>query len=124
MPAGAKGRRMSPHLSEEQAVLYRSRSLAAIELLQVSQHLAECEVCPGRIASTTELYSGVECFRAVLDADAASLPHLTYEEIAAYVDQPVAGEDAAEIEKHVRNCASCAAELSEIESVRREMEAP
>jgi anti-sigma factor RsiW len=115
---------MSPHLSEEQAVLYRSRSLAAIELLQVSQHLAECEVCRGRIASPTELYAGVEGFRAVLDAEAASLPHLTYEEIAAYVDQQVAGEDAAEIEKHVRNCASCAAELSEIESVRREMETP
>jgi anti-sigma factor RsiW len=115
---------MTPHLSEEQAVLYPSRSLAAIELLQVSHHLAECEACRGRIASPTELYAGVEGFRAVLDAEAANLPHLTYEEIAAYVDQHVAGEDAAEIEKHVRNCTSCAAELSEIESVRREIEAP
>jgi len=115
---------MTPHLSEEQAVLYRSRSLAAIELLQVSQHLAECEACRSRIASPTELYAGVEGFRAVLDAEAASLPHLTYEEIAAYVDQHVAGEDAAEIEKHAGGCRSCAAKVSELQALRREIEAP
>ena len=115
---------MTPHLSEEQVVLYRSRSLAAVELLQVSQHLAECESCRGRIASPSEIYAGTEGFRAVLDAEGAGLNHLTYEEIAAYVDRHLEGEDAAEIEKHIGECRSCAAQVSELQALQREMEGP
>jgi anti-sigma factor RsiW len=114
---------MTPHLSEEQVVLYRSRSLAAADLLTVSHHLAECEACRDRIATPIELYTEMEGFRAVLDVEAFN-PHLTYDEITEYVDGRLAGEDAAEIEKHVRNCASCAAELTGIEALRRELEVP
>ena len=112
---------MTPHLSEEQVVLYRSRSLAAVELLQVSQHLVECEACRGRIASASELYGGIESVRAVLDAEGAGLNHLTYEEIAAYVDRHLEGEDSAEIERHIGECRTCAAQIAELQALKREM---
>ena len=115
---------MTPHLSEEQVVLYRSRSLAAVELLQVSRHLTECEECRGRIASPSEIYSGIEGLRVVLGAEGAALHHLTYEEIAAYVDRQIAGEDAAAIEKHIGECRSCANQISELQALQREMEGP
>jgi len=114
---------MTPHLSEEQVALYRNRSLAAAELLRASQHLAECETCRARIASLGELYAGVEAFRAILDAEAASPAHLTCHEIAAYVDKQLTGEDAAQVEKHAQECRLCAAELAQIEAVKREIEA-
>jgi len=112
---------MTPHLSEEQAALYRNRSLAAAELLRASQHLAECEMCRARIASPSELHAGVEGFRAILDAEAADVSHLSYHEIAAYVDKRLTGEDAEQVEKHVQECRSCAHELAQIEAVKREI---
>jgi len=114
---------MIPHLSEEQVVLYRNRSLAAAELLRASQHIAECETCRAQIASQSELYAGVEAFRAILDAEAADPSHLTYHEMAEYVDKQSTGEDAAQVEKHVQECKSCAAELAQIEALRRDLEA-
>ena len=113
---------MTPHLSEEQVALYRNRSLAAAELLRASEHLAECETCRARITSRSELYAGVEAFRAILDEEAANPPHLTYHEMAAYVDRQLARDVAAQVEKHVQECRSCGAELTEIEAVRREVE--
>lgn len=112
---------MTPHLSEEQVVLYRSRLLAAVELLQVSQHLTECEACRDRIASPSELYAETEGIRAVLDAENSGVNHLTYEEIAAYVDRHLDADDQAAIEGHVGECGSCAARISGLEAVRREM---
>ena len=112
---------MISHLTEEQVELYRARSLAAAELIGVSQHIAECEACRARIGSPGELYTGVEAFRAVLEGEAAVAEHLTYHEIAAYVDKQITGEDAAEIEKHARQCQSCAADIAEIEALKREI---
>ena len=112
---------MTPHLSEEQVALYRDRSLAAAELLRASHHLAECETCRVRMASPSELHAGAEAFRVILEGEAANPPHLTYHEIAAYVDRQLSGEDAAQVEHHARECRSCAAEVAGIEALSREL---
>ena len=113
---------MTPHLSEEQVALYRGRALAAAELLSASEHIAECEMCRGRIASPNELDVGVEALEAVLAAEAVESGHLEYHEIAAYVDRQLPDEEAAHVEMHARECASCARTLAEIEALRREIE--
>lgn len=115
---------MTPHLSEEQVASYRNRSLAAAELIRASKHIAECEGCRARVASASELYTGVEAFRAVLESEAAVPAHLTYDEIAAYVDHRLAKEETEEIEQHARECGSCAAALAELETLQRDMAAP
>jgi anti-sigma factor RsiW len=115
---------MTPHLNEGQVASFRNRSLAAAELIQVSQHIVECEVCRARVVSAGELYAGVEAVRAILDSEAAVPAHLTYNEIAAYVDHRLADEETGEFEQHVRECGSCAAALAELEVLRRDMAAP
>ncbi len=115
---------MTPHLTEEQVASYRGRSLAAGELIQASQHIAQCEGCRARVATASELYTGVEALRAVLESEAAVPAHLTYNEMAAYVDQRLAEEETEGIERHARECGECAAALGEFETLRREMAAP
>ncbi len=115
---------MTPHLSQEQFALYRSRSLAAAQLLQASQHLVECEMCRAWIASPAEWSAEVEAVRAILDAEGEDAAHLTYDEIAAYVDKQLSAAEAAQIDTHVRECRTCADELAQIEALRREVESP
>lgn len=115
---------MTPHLNEAQVASYRNRSLAAADLIRVSQHIAECEACRARVASAAELYAGVEALRAIFESQAAAPAHLTYNEMAAYVDQRLAEEDGEEVEQHVRECRSCAADLAELERLRRDMPVP
>jgi len=113
---------MTPHLSEEQVVLYRGRALAAAELLRASEHIAECEICRKRITSPGEVDAGVAAMHAVLGAEAAESGHLEYHEIAAYVDRQLPDDEAVQVEMHARECTSCAATLDEIEALRREIE--
>jgi len=111
---------MTPHLSEEQVASYRDRSLAAAQLLQVSQHLAECQACRSQVASESEIYTGIAAFRLPLLSAADN--HLAYAEIAAYAGRELDAEHAAAVDLHVRTCRSCAAGLAAVQSVRQEMQ--
>jgi len=112
---------MTPHLSEEQVALYRDRALAAAELLLASRHIAECEACRARIASAANLYTQAEAFRNIMAAEANPPGHPAYDELAAYVDQQLDGEELEEIRLHLRGCEACAASVAEFEAVRREI---
>src|SRR5437763_1699404 len=114
-------KRMSEHLSDEHIIAYRGRKLAAADLLSASNHLAACATCRARAATPEELHAGYKAIRAVMDAEAGTL-HLTYDEIAAYVDGQLRTEDNARVDLHVRECAACAADLEGIQALRRELE--
>jgi hypothetical protein len=114
---------MTPHLTEEQVRLYRERSLAAADLLRASSHVAVCEPCRARIASASELHAGVAAFRKVLDTQTVVAAHLTYDEIAAYVDGQQSGREAKHIEAHARECPLCTNDIVQIEALKREIQA-
>lgn len=113
---------MTAHLSKDQIAKYRERSLASAELLDISEHLAGCEECRARIAAPLELASSVRILKAGLQADPASA-HLSYEELEAYVDGTRTRRDQAAVKAHTRSCRSCAADLEELQALRRELSA-
>ena len=114
---------MTAHLSEEQLRLYRERSLPAEYLLGASDHIAGCEMCRARLATADELHARVEAFQAVLEAEGAISTHLAYEEIGSYADLQLSNEEAARVERHIRDCETCADSLREIRILQRELEA-
>lgn len=114
---------LSEHLSDENIVAYRGRRLAAAELLSASDHLAACAACRVRVSPPKELHDGFAAIRAVLDAEAHT-SHLTYDEIALYVDGQLRTEDGARVERHARDCPPCAADLEGIQALRSELETP
>ncbi len=114
---------MTAHLSDEQIRAYRERSMAAAELLDVSEHVGGCEACRARVASPAELEAGTRNLRVALEAEARST-HLDYDYIAAYVDGKMNVEDRGAVEAHTSKCRSCADDLYELRMLRIELEAP
>lgn len=112
---------MTAHLSDEQIRAYRARSLAATELLRVSEHIVGCESCRARIVSPAEAAARVRAVRALLHEETGPV-HLSYEQIETYVDGTMGRDDTSTVEAHARECRSCAADLSEIGGLRRELE--
>jgi anti-sigma factor RsiW len=113
---------MTPHLNEEQVRSYRDRSLAPADLLRASGHIAECGECRARVAPPGDLYSNVEALRRALEAESVPPAHLTYDEIAAYVDGQAAAGQTAHVEAHARECPLCAADIAQIKALTQEME--
>jgi hypothetical protein len=97
---------VTKHLSSAQIVNYQRRMIAPAELLGVDDHLAECAECRGLIEST--LNNDVAGLYADLTAEAAAVPHLTFDQSAAYVDGLLTGEERRMIEDHLASCAICA----------------
>jgi hypothetical protein len=64
----------------------------------------------------------VSAIQSLLEARTAA-GHLTYDEIAAYVDEQMASEAEARVELHVRECQSCASALEELRILRAELQA-
>ncbi|HEV3332364.1 MAG TPA: zf-HC2 domain-containing protein [Bryobacteraceae bacterium] len=114
---------MIAHLSDEQIEAYRRRSLAAAQLLAVSEHIGGCEACRTRLAAPDELAAGIRNVKAALQSTAGSV-HLTYEALEAYVDGTMASENRVGLEAHTRDCPSCAADLEALQDVRKELRPP
>jgi hypothetical protein len=111
------------HLSQEQIVAYRARSLAAADILSISDHLAECEPCRALAVRDPEVAAGAQAIRATLNPEAREFTHLTYDEIVAYADGQMVAGKAQTVERHARECAACAADLRDIERLRAQIDA-
>ena len=111
---------MTQHLNEDEISLYRARSLSPEELLQASNHLAECEVCRHRIALPAELRSLEGQLRESLRSSPSS-PHLQYQQLADYVDHALSSGDMGTVQSHLRECTECADEIAELEALKAEL---
>lgn len=112
---------MMAHLSSEQVQAYLQRTLAAAELLDISEHLGGCQSCRDRIASPEEVFSAVQALQRTVRSAAGPL-HLSYEQIEAYADGALSPSDRKAVESHARECHSCATDLLNIQSLRRDLE--
>ena len=112
---------MSVHLTEAETRAYRDRSLTASELLLASDHLAACEACRAKISSSEAAHQSVENIRKSLIAEAATPTHLTYDELAAYVDGTLEETNASHVEGHARECESCGTNLHDLAAFKREI---
>jgi anti-sigma factor RsiW len=102
---------MTSHLTTEELKGFADRSLAPQALLRVDRHLARCPDC------LSELQRAVAPPRlpAVLKEFEAPL-HVTYEQLSSYLDRSLDAELRPTLEGHLSICASCKAELDDLEA--------
>jgi anti-sigma factor RsiW len=103
------------HLTVEQLGQYRDRTMPAAELLAFDLHIALCEECREQLAGkakAAKLVSG-------LIAAASSPEHLSYDQMADYVDGKASDLDGEVVESHAELCSQCAAELEDLVSFAR-----
>jgi anti-sigma factor RsiW len=110
------------HLSEDQIVSYRARSLTASEVLHVSDHLAQCEACRVRASGQANVEAAAAAMRARLNSESEAFAHLTYEEMAAFVDGHAGAFQKGRVETHIGECPGCAAEVRGLRVVKSEID--
>jgi hypothetical protein len=106
------------HLTEKQVEAYHTQSLSGGELLGVSEHLVRCETCRARVLGGKDLAAGAGAVHACLSSEPGAGAHLTYDEIAAYVDGRMGHAEASMVELHARECGACATDLREIRDLK------
>jgi anti-sigma factor RsiW len=111
---------LTEHLADNLLVRYRQCALSAAELQQVDAHLQSCADCQMQLAEREETVASLAALRTDL-ADALS-QHLAYEELAAYVDQQLAGPARELAAAHLQECRSCATELADLRAFRHELD--
>ncbi|HET9710774.1 MAG TPA: hypothetical protein VFP64_02795 [Pyrinomonadaceae bacterium] len=110
------------HLTQQQLEGYSLQRLGAAELLTVSDHLGECELCRAQIeagmngdGSFFALHE--EAFRDETGASA----HLTAEQTAEYVDKSLTGESLQMVTDHLAGCEQCVLAVADLRAFRNEI---
>ncbi len=109
---------MPTHLSDQQQQAYLTKTMTPADLLAADEHLAACELCrlqlseAGRLAAAfpllTQEFSGL---------DATPGEHLTYAQLANYVDRKSASAERGMVEAHAVACGSCLERLESLVSL-------
>lgn len=119
---------MVEHLTKKQIEDYCWQQLRAAELLSVSDHLGECEACRQRIESATNGDLAFFALRAEVFGAAAidsslqtARAHLPAEQIAAYVDRNLSGEELQMVADHLSACEQCALAVDDLNAFKDEI---
>jgi hypothetical protein len=102
---------MRGHLSEGEMAGYRNKNLTPNDLVEAADHLAACELCRNR------LLEGVPLRRLDLPGD---VTHLSYRQIAAYVDHDLNEIDTEIARSHIELCSQCEDEVRDLQQFRTE----
>ncbi|HEX6732036.1 MAG TPA: zf-HC2 domain-containing protein [Pyrinomonadaceae bacterium] len=109
---------MRQHLSIEAINQYCRRSMSAAQLLSAGDHLAICEACRRQVMDVLGAPNIYSSLRARLRLEAASnADHLSYEQIAGFVDGKLDDADRELVETHLEHCALCADEATDLRSL-------
>jgi hypothetical protein len=115
-------RKLVEHLSQKQVEDYSQQQLGAAELLSVSDHLGECEVCRVRVESGK---NGEAAFVALhmeaFSPNGELSAHLTSEQAAEYVDKNLSGETLKMVTDHLVSCEQCAVAIEDLRAFRNEI---
>lgn len=110
------------HLTQKQVEDYSRNQLPATELLVVSDHLDECDLCRRRVEAGL---NGDRAFLALHDetfgADGVSTAHLTSDQTAEYVDKNLSGEALQMVVDHLGNCEQCTLGVEDLRAFRNEI---
>jgi anti-sigma factor RsiW len=110
------------HLTQKQVEDFSQNNLPAAELLAVSDHLDECDLCRQRVETGL---NGEAAFLALHDQtfgdDGLSSAHLTSEQTAEYVDKNLSGEALQMVTDHLGSCEQCALAVEDLRAFRNEI---
>jgi hypothetical protein len=95
----------SDHITADELVAYQSRALAPDALLRVSDHLAECAECRGRIR---------------MDSASIAVVNLSYEELVEYLDGDIDPLRRRELSEKLERSSQSRAELEDLRKFRDE----
>ncbi len=97
--------------------------ISPTELLDVDDHLANCEACRQRLGADVQMQVVVSAFDDSLRSgvDALDSAHLSYKEIAALVDGEIPEIERNALERHLEICESCANEKSDLSAFRADL---
>jgi hypothetical protein len=110
---------VTEHLSAPQIERYRKKALSAEELLDLGDHVALCEACRSRVSEAVGLSLSVGSLRA--DFESSTFTHITYEQIAAYVDDKIDPIDREAVDSHLARCPQCSKEVRELREISAQL---
>lgn len=84
-------------------------------MLDLDDHLAACEECRSKVVEAVGLGLSLDSLRT--DFESPPLTHITYEQLAAYVDDRMDSVDREIVESHLADCARCSKEAREFSEV-------
>lgn len=113
---------MTGHLSTEEKGRYLERAMSPPELLAADDHLAACESCRRSLAERAtpgaSFQTLLSSYRAAPDS-----PHLTYEQLATYVDHESNEREREAIAGHLGACSQCREEVRDLFAFKESMAA-
>lgn len=109
---------MNGHLTKPLIERYREQALPPAELLDADDHLAGCESCRQHLDDEQRLQGAGQSVRR--DLAAAELTHITYEQLALYVDGGLDQTDNEIVDSHLKLCEQCFGELNELRAFATE----
>lgn len=108
---------MTRHLTDLELERYRGRTLPPQQLLSANAHLQNCNSCHERYGGDRHLR---EAFALAQNLRGTSVDeaHLSFEQLAAYVDDALRGEEQFMAVAHLKECAECTEQVRELEPLR------
>jgi len=110
------------HLSQKQIEDYCTHQLSGAEVIAVTDHLGACQLCRTKMeagqngdAAFFDLRSQV--FEDLLGTGA----HLTMDQMAAYVDRHLSGEELHAVDDHLTHCDTCVLAVKDLRDFRNEI---
>lgn len=110
---------MSEHLTERQVNNYRERTISPAELIVLDRHVAACARC----RSTLNLTPPETQIRALAEELNSESEHISYEQLAAYVDGEMEPVEQEATESHLAVCSDCELLLSDLHLFKNEVKA-
>jgi predicted anti-sigma-YlaC factor YlaD len=118
---------LSDHLTQTQIVDYGRRPLPPAEWLFVSDHLAVCEGCRRQVEEVVDneatylaLKSGV-FDEAETRSSVAEHVHLTFEQMAGFVDETVANGNLQVVKEHLAWCEECETAADDLRAFKEQV---
>lgn len=108
--------RLVPHLSQETIKAFLDKQLPPDQLLQVSDHLAECDECANDAAAALHLDR--------LSSDLVSEfgnAHLEFEDFDTYLSGPLSDPRRQLFARHMDQCELCRSSLQDLKDLQSEM---
>ncbi|MBI1764662.1 MAG: hypothetical protein HYR56_24830 [Acidobacteria bacterium] len=108
---------MTEHLSTIQFEAYQQQRLAPAELIAVDDHLTACAACRQRLEAA--LPTTAIAFYSAWQAE-ENAPHLSFDQLAAYVENTLTGDEQQFGTDHLATCAHCVVAAADLRAFKVE----
>jgi anti-sigma factor RsiW len=110
------------HLTQKEIEDYCKHQLPAAQVLSVTDHLAACDVCRSQIEAAGNGDAAFFSLRSqVFDEAIETGAHLGMDQIAAYVDRHLTGEELRMVDDHLSHCEECIIVVTDMRMFRNEI---